>query len=215
MKDSSFLSQALSSGVSPNALLAEQPELGAGHTPTCARIGLAQPPSQSGVDTLELSKLVGEDLSVGEVLSSPEVLLGGLFRERKGRGVGVRSMKERNSASPHPHVRGLAGAAALCPRLLPLPCSGPLVQSHLPQLAVLPHGPALWAALASTREARGWGCVCPREQVRSLLAVAGLLAPLQALHLLRDGFAHVLRLPQAERLPPGQRRCRPPDPGGA
>lgn len=28
MKDSSFLSQALSSGVSPNALLAEQPELG-------------------------------------------------------------------------------------------------------------------------------------------------------------------------------------------
>lgn len=85
-------------------------------------------------------------------------------------------MKESNSASPHPHVRGLAGAAALCPRLLP-------------------HGPALWAALASTREARGWVCVCPREQVRSLLAVVGLLAPLQALHLLTDGFAHVLRLP--------------------
>lgn len=77
MKDSSFLSRALSSGVSPNALLAEQPKLGAGHPPTCARIGLAQRPSQPGVDTLELSKLVGEDLLVGEVLSSPKVLLGG------------------------------------------------------------------------------------------------------------------------------------------
>lgn len=98
---------------------------------------------------------------------------------------------------PYPHVRGLAGAAALCPLLLPLPRSGPLVQGHLPQLAALPHGPALWAALASAHEARAWVCVCPGEQVHSLLAAVGLVAPLQALHLLRGGFAHLPRLPSA------------------
>lgn len=103
MKDSSFLSQALSSGLPPNALLAEQPELGAGHPPTRARIGLAQPPSQSGVDTLELSKLVGEGLLVGEVLSSPKVLLGGLLSgEERQRGRSQVDEGKKQCLSPPP-----------------------------------------------------------------------------------------------------------------
>lgn len=102
MKDSSFLSRALSSGVSPNALLAEQPKLGAGHPPTCARIGLAQRPSQPGVDTLELSKLVGEDLLVGEVLSSPKVLLGGLSGEERQRSRSQVDEGKKQCLSPPP-----------------------------------------------------------------------------------------------------------------
>lgn len=110
-----------------------------------------------------------------------------------------RSMKETVPV-PYPQVCGLAGTAALCPLLLPLPHSGPLVQGHFPQLAALPTALPSGQPRRLHVEARVCVCICPRVQVPSLLAAVGLVVPFQALRLLRGLCPHS----QSEKLPFGQ-----------
>lgn len=108
-----------------------------------------------------------------------------------------RSMKETVPV-PYPYVCGPAGTAALCPLLLPLPFQALWCRAVSPNSQPFPMALPLGSP-GSCAQGRGLGLGLdlPRAevQVHSLLAAVGLVAPLQVLHLLRGGFAHILRPP--------------------